>query len=294
MEIYYHEKKLMSEKYPHSFWVEHQSRDGAGSMCQAHYHNAIELIYGYVGECEVYLNGQTYRFGAGDLLLLNSNEVHSIIGLDGRTEYLMIQFDPSLLYTSSHSYFEMKYLLPFTLTSSTHQKIFTAKEFTDIDIVSLMKNIEAESNEQKYGYELSVRCDISKIFLWILRTWHKKGIDLNLDDKISESAAKRLKCAMDFAKDNFKSDISALDAAKACNVSYSYFSRFFKSLTKRSFCDYVNYLRISESEKLLTETDMSITEIAYEVGFSSSSYFIAQFKLAKGISPMQYRKSFER
>ncbi len=288
----YFEKKLMSARYPFPFWVDYQVREGAGMMCNAHYHNAIEIIYGYVGRSKVLLNGQTLFFGAGDLLLLNSNDVHSIIGLDERTEYLMVQFDPSLLYTGSHSFFEIKYLLPFTLTSSTHQKIFFSDEFDDIDIASLMENIRNESKNKDYGYELAIRTDISRIFLWMLRTWNKRGINLNIEDKITETSAARLQTAINFAKENFKNDICVEDVAKKCNVSYSYFSRFFKNITKRSFSDYVNFLRIAEAEKLLTESDMSITEIAYEVGFSSSSYFIAQFKNAKGISPMQYRKSF--
>lgn len=292
MKELYFEKKLMSERHPFPFWVDYQVREGAGMMCDAHYHSAIEMIYGYVGRSKVLLNGQTLFFGEGDLLLLNSNDVHSIVGLDERTEYLMVQFDPSLLYTGSHSFFEIKYLLPFTLSSSTHQKIFFHDEFEDIDILSLMENIRDESERKDYGYELAIRTDISRIFLWILRTWNKRGINLNIEEKITETSAQRLQAAISFAKNNFKSEISAKDAAKACNVSYSYFSRFFKNVTKRSFSDYVNFLRITEAEKMLTESDIPITEIAYEVGFSSSSYFIAQFKSTKGISPAKYRKSF--
>lgn len=289
---YSYEQSLMSPDNPLPFWVDYQERTGPGLMCSAHYHEAIELIYSYTGGCEIVLGGQKLTFGPGDLLFLNSCDVHTIRGLDERTEYLMIQFDPSLFYTGSLGSFEMKYLLPFTLTSSEYQNIFTAAELSGLGMAALAENILTESKKKDYGYELSICTDLSRIFLWILRTLKKRGVDYSVGKMISETDANRVVAAMDLARENYKSGISASDAAKACNVSYSYFSRLFKSITKRNFTDYVNFLRINEAEKLLTETDMSVTDISYEVGFSSSSYFISHFRGAKGISPMKYRKSF--
>jgi AraC-like DNA-binding protein len=58
----------------------------------------------------------------------------------------------------------------------------------------------------------------------------------------------------------------------------------------KTFTNYLNYIRITEAEKLLLTTEMTMTEIAQETGFSSSSYFIQQFKQYKNISPSQFRK----
>lgn len=80
--------------------------------------------------------------------------------------------------------------------------------------------------------------------------------------------------------------------AALCHMSYSYFSRMFKKVVHRSFREYLNYIRISKSELLLATTDLSITDIAMQTGFSTSSYFIQQFKLYKKISPKQFRKKF--
>ncbi|MFR2464209.1 MAG: helix-turn-helix transcriptional regulator [Clostridia bacterium] len=59
---------------------------------------------------------------------------------------------------------------------------------------------------------------------------------------------------------------------------------------QKTFREYLNFVRISEAEKLLLNTDLNITEIAMEVGFSSSSYFIEQFKQLKSISPKRFRQ----
>ena len=80
--------------------------------------------------------------------------------------------------------------------------------------------------------------------------------------------------------------------ARLCNMSYRYFSRIFKRVMNKSFNDYLNFVRITEAEKLLTATDMNITEIAYATGFSSSSYFIKIFSKYKNVSPSRFRKRF--
>jgi AraC-like DNA-binding protein len=74
------------------------------------------------------------------------------------------------------------------------------------------------------------------------------------------------------------------------NMSYSYFSRYFKSLIGKTFSEYLTYVRITEAEKMLLTTDLNITEVALESGYSNSSYFIAQFRVMKGMSPRQFKK----
>ena len=62
---------------------------------------------------------------------------------------------------------------------------------------------------------------------------------------------------------------------------------------KKSFVSYVNEVKIREAERMLLSTDMSITEIGECVGFSTSAYFIANFRSQLGITPAQYRKKIK-
>ncbi|MCY7597333.1 helix-turn-helix domain-containing protein, partial [Bacillus altitudinis] len=62
-------------------------------------------------------------------------------------------------------------------------------------------------------------------------------------------------------------------------------------ILKKSPIHYVNEYRIQQSLILLQKTDLNITEIAYQVGFSSTSYFISIFKRVKNTTPLSYRKS---
>lgn len=85
-------------------------------------------------------------------------------------------------------------------------------------------------------------------------------------------------------------DITARQVALMFNWSYSYFSRQFKKTADQSFSEYLNMIRIEEAERLLLNTEMSITEIAMNTGYSDVSYFIKRFKEVKKLTPAQLRK----
>ena len=67
-------------------------------------------------------------------------------------------------------------------------------------------------------------------------------------------------------------------------------SRTFKKLTGKSPMDYVIHYRIKVATILLKNTSKSITDIAFEVGFSSSNYFTIAFKKITGLTPSEYKK----
>ena len=68
-------------------------------------------------------------------------------------------------------------------------------------------------------------------------------------------------------------------------------SRTFKKLTGQSPMDYVIHYRIKIATILLKSTSKSITDIALEVGFSSSNYFTIAFKKITGLTPTEYKKN---
>jgi len=104
---------------------------------------------------------------------------------------------------------------------------------------------------------------------------------------------KRIQSVFDYIENNYQYNITAQEMAQRCNLSYSYFSRIFTRIMKRSFREYLNYVRITKAEHLLTASELNITEIALQVGFSTSSYFIQQFKRYKDISPKQYQLRYQ-
>ena len=81
------------------------------------------------------------------------------------------------------------------------------------------------------------------------------------------------------------------EIAESLGYEYCYFSRIFNKLFLMNFTDYINIYRFNAACAMLTETDMSVTDIAYESGFQSIRSFNNIFKSLSGVSPREYRRS---
>jgi AraC-like DNA-binding protein len=77
--------------------------------------------------------------------------------------------------------------------------------------------------------------------------------------------------------------------AKLCNLSLSSFKREFRKEFNDSPTNYINNKRLEKAQTLLTITNLSISEVAYETGFQDSLYFTRLFKNKIGIPPTLYR-----
>lgn len=88
----------------------------------------------------------------------------------------------------------------------------------------------------------------------------------------------------------YHNNITLSDLCNHFNRSKSYISHIFKQRSGKTLKAYCNDLKLEDAKKLLTETDISVTNIAFDVGFNDASYFIYLFKKKYGISPLKYRK----
>lgn len=107
---------------------------------------------------------------------------------------------------------------------------------------------------------------------------------------LSERDGKRMDQVMQFLLENRFRQISLEETAEKANLSKEAFCRFFKLRTRTTFTRYLLQLRINEAQKLLKETDLGISEIAFQVGFENLSYFNRSFKGIVGSSPREFRK----
>jgi AraC-like DNA-binding protein/ligand-binding sensor protein len=95
--------------------------------------------------------------------------------------------------------------------------------------------------------------------------------------------------AKDYIADHKSETIKLQQIARALNVSTFHFCRKFKMETGVTFVDYVNRIRIERAKMLLHSSNLSVTEIAYEVGFQSLTHFNRTFRKLVCSSPTEYR-----
>nr|WP_314462953.1 AraC family transcriptional regulator [uncultured Clostridium sp.] len=96
--------------------------------------------------------------------------------------------------------------------------------------------------------------------------------------------------ATQYISDYYSEKLTVEKIASYVNLSPSQFSRIFKKAAGTSPYDYLLGVRITKAKEFLKNTNLPISEIAYQTGFSSESNFIYFFKNQEGISPLKFRK----
>ena len=260
---------------------------GLGNTPILHYHDHYEMLFGISGVAKRSFGDKTDYLRPGDLAIINPREAHDgTSDVDG-TKYLVIKFLPEVLGMSGRVLTDIRYLIPLWQRTFDYSPIIRADELKGSGIDELMREIMYEWEHKARGYESVIRSNIIKIFIWTLRN---RCPSIDAKEELPDCIYAAMQPAFDAAQTHM-TDFTAKDASKACNLSYSYFSRNFKKAFGISFTAYHESVRLQEAERLLLTTDKEITEIAAEVGFATTSYFIERFRITYGTTPKLFRKS---
>jgi AraC-like DNA-binding protein len=152
-------------------------------------------------------------------------------------------------------------------------------------IITLIEILSTESNFPKANRELLLRGYLFALF--------GELIDMMTFKSIRSDESRALRSIVKFCSKNFKQDISLTILSEKLSLSKYYISHLFSDKLGISFTDYVNSLRVSESCVMLRSSVLSITEVAYAVGFGTLRTFNRAFVKQMGISPSQYRRGKE-
>lgn len=87
-----------------------------------------------------------------------------------------------------------------------------------------------------------------------------------------------------------QSELALNDVAKELKMHPHNLSAFLNVHLSSSFSSFINQFRLDDAEKLLSNTNLPVNRIAYQVGFNSNAYFHYVFKKVKGITPSAFRK----
>lgn len=256
-----------------------------------HWHYYIEMLYVVKGKGQTIINGDTFILSEGDLLFSLPKDVHSINALENQAfKYAVIKFDPEILYDLPYDSFMLKHITPVLTPVPPKLKFYKNGSFSESNTIQKVMDI---FQAKPYGYEFMVKSKLLTFYQIFVNDLKRKGIDL-LDYNLADTDYSTIIIAFEYIHNNFYNECSAEDVANYCHLSYSYFSRQFKKVSGITFTKYLNFVRITEAERLLLKRNMSITDIGFAVGFKDTSYFIRQFKSFKQYTPKQFLKIIEK
>jgi len=151
---------------------------------------------------------------------------------------------------------------------------------------------QTELLKDKYYIALETLPAYEQIAEWLLTSCRELAESVNNAPKEQEDEF--VTKARDFINDNYQDDIGAGDVARSLGITTSHFVKTFSKRSGQTFSQYLTEVRMQEAQYLLLEKNMSVADVAYEVGFNNANYFGTVFKKFSGMTPKQYQNSAKK
>jgi AraC-like DNA-binding protein len=264
-------------------YIEYMRRTGTHVMPANHYHDYYEIYVLLSGERDYFIVDRTYRVKPGDIVFIGKHELHKTMQAGAPAhERLLLHFDDRLPFRLSPSSTDWL-LAPFRSDNRVLR-------LPDEAVTSaLTERMLKELRDKAPGYEIALRSAVGDLLLeagrHALRLQRTEPVPFRhaspMHGKVSEIVR--------YINESYAEPLSLTALAERFYVSPYHLSRTFKEATGFTFTDYINLTRIKEAQRLLRETDLSITEVAAASGFGNFSHFGKTFKKITRVTPRAYR-----
>ncbi len=252
-----------------------------GSECftNKHWHKNLEINYIVRGRMWTMQNNVDRDLGDGDFVVVNSEDVHQTCGKypEERVKYLVVLFS----YNYIKAYFNdfENYTLDVNKNEQAKQRI-----------AQLLKAIVFEVENKGEFSDLKISCAMSQILMILFTKCRVKKA--NISNREPTDDLEYAKKAIDFIKENFREKISLEDISSYVGLTPTYFSRYFRQSTRKTFKNYLNLVRLEHALLDIQNNSVSETQAALSNGFPSVKSFIAVFKSVYGCAPSEYVKIY--
>lgn len=224
-------------------------------------HSASHNNYSYSLEDEIYLINST-KTGAYDKVCKILDEVVE---------------DNSAIFTGANLSVAQCFMIDLLSTLlRAAQEVNVPSELIDLNVASLLAlNSYPKMMQEIYKY-YEILCD------WINK--NKKSHNTLMKDRIEDYISRHY----------LDNSLSLVSVADHLGMNPTYLSVFIKEQFGETFLNYVLQMRMEKSKELLRDTDMSLQDIATQIGYANSGVFIRVFKKKYGHTPGTYRSNNQK
>lgn len=253
-------------------------------LVQLHWHKNMEIMQLFSGTAEITIGAETFLGSAGDIFIINQEELHRIVSNDPTLSYGTFIFPlESLSFAANDN--AQAYLEPLIRNTMRFPVRITDPEQVET-ISGILTQILRTIEQKEIGYELAIKVYLLQLISELIRRRQLITVQQSPSQK-----SERLKQILEYIRKNYAAQLTITAMADAFHMSEKYFSRYFRGATGQNFTAYLNTVRIEQACTLLRETDRTVLEIAFECGYENVSYFNRVFRSQMGVSPLRYRST---
>jgi AraC-like DNA-binding protein/quercetin dioxygenase-like cupin family protein len=264
------------------------SVDFPGVSVSWHWHNELELIMVEKGQVRLYVGARQFLLNEGDGAFVNADILHTARAADEKIGAVIhsIVFHPRLIGGIEDSIYWEKYLHPLINNVKYSVQLLSRNTDWQKDTLDRIQRAWIAIAEDKHGYEIGVRNELSEILLQLCD--HQQQKIISLPQKVRRNE-QRMKQMLKYIQDHYFEAILLEDIAESATISKSECLRCFREILGITPLRYVNQYRLLVASQNLAETDWQISEIGDGCGFTEMGYFAEQFKKKYGMTPTEYR-----
>lgn len=256
-----------------------------------HWHEEVEFAYVIAGAIEVVTANAKYTFNKGEAFFVNANVLCCMHKTTQSNSSVINShlFHPIFLGGHYKSIFETKYLNPILQNRNIDILEIRGGSEAQREILQLLRR--AAVLQREADAEFQTRNIFSKIWLLLI----KEQAGLPKDTQIVNLQNRdRIQTMLFYIHQNYMEKITLEEISASASIGSRECLRCFRNTINKAPIEYLMDYRLQKAGELLKKSDMRVTDIGLQTGFSSNAYFGKIFKERFKMTPVEYRKKEEK
>lgn len=251
-----------------------------------HSHTFYEIYYFHGGKCNYLIGDRIYKLDPGDLIIMYGMTLHCP-KIDPSVEYVrsIIHFEPTMLKPYLELPHAVQLLQPFQQLNNYRLRL-RGKDKEEAE--RILEQMDVHQQRKDEIGESRLRLAFVDLLYMI---FEQCAQPLKERGEYSSDKEKSVQRIISFLEQSYIEDLHMEQLEEQLHLSKSYISKLFKEVTGVTIFNYVYRRRINEAKMMfLLQSELSVTEVCFRLGFKHLAHFSRLFKQYVGISPEQFKK----
>lgn len=254
-----------------------------------HWHYEVQINLVVKGSLVMRTPAGECLLSEGQGIFINSGCLHEVVPTaDTDSVYICVNFHPKFIYGHSTNMIRRDYVDP-VLSADSLQAIPLYDLPWHREVCTMMRQLADLHERRPYGYELETKLSLCRIWLLLIQE-NRRSVECS--SHVSFADRLRLRALQQYIHKNYMERVTLSDISKAAHISRGECCRLFRRALQTTPFLYLMHYRIQQSVKLLSMTDLAVSQVAQQTGFGSSSHYAESFKREMKCSPTSYRKQY--